>query len=54
MGIALCHFDLTVRELGLVGIWRQEEPPAGIKFDRPWLEGKEDRLAASQSVVCRP
>ncbi|HOU55401.1 MAG: nitroreductase [Smithella sp.] len=31
MGIALCHFDLTVRELGLAGIWRQEEPPAGIK-----------------------
>lgn len=31
IGIALCHFDLTVKELGLAGSWRQEEPPIGIK-----------------------
>jgi len=25
MGIAMCHFDRTVNELGIAGIWRQEE-----------------------------
>lgn len=33
MGIAMCHFELTVRELGLTGKWRQNESAPEIK---PW------------------
>lgn len=25
MGIALCHFDLTVKEMGLSGIWKKSD-----------------------------
>jgi hypothetical protein len=32
MGIAMCHFDLTARELGLTGQWVEEEPD----IDRPF------------------
>lgn len=28
MGIAMCHFELTARELGLAGGWEAFEPPA--------------------------
>lgn len=31
MGIALCHFDLTAREMGLKGVWRREDPAPQIK-----------------------
>lgn len=27
MGIAMCHFELTARELGLAGAWTVREPP---------------------------
>lgn len=27
MGIAMCHFDLTVKELGITGCWRLDESP---------------------------
>jgi len=33
MGIAMCHFELTARELGLEGNWRQNESAPEIK---PW------------------
>jgi hypothetical protein len=33
MGIAMCHFELTVAELGLTGKWRQNETAPEIK---PW------------------
>lgn len=29
MGIAMCHFELSAKELGLAGIWQNNEP--GIK-----------------------
>ena len=31
MGIAMCHFDLTVNEMGLKGSWLREDAPATIK-----------------------
>lgn len=31
MGIAMCHFDLSARELGLQGHWKVDEP----KIDKP-------------------
>ncbi len=31
MGIALCHFDLTVREMGLAGNWRHDDAATAIK-----------------------
>lgn len=31
MGIALCHFDLTVKELGLAGSWRLDEAAPKLK-----------------------
>lgn len=31
MGITMCHFDLTVRELGIKGKWQQDEPAGQIK-----------------------
>jgi hypothetical protein len=31
MGIALCHFELTARELGLPGGWRQDDTAPKIK-----------------------
>ncbi len=31
MGIAMCHFDLTVKELGLAGSWRQDDAASKIK-----------------------
>lgn len=31
MGIALCHFDLTVKELGIAGSWRHDEAAPSIK-----------------------
>ena len=31
MGIAICHFDLTVAELGFKGIWHREDPAPQIK-----------------------
>ena len=27
LGIAMCHFELTARELGLYGRWLLQEPP---------------------------
>ncbi len=31
MGIAMCHFELTAREMGLTGNWRQNESAPEIK-----------------------
>jgi len=31
LGIAMCHFDLTVQELGRAGTWRREDPVPEIK-----------------------
>ncbi|MRR15045.1 MAG: nitroreductase [Deltaproteobacteria bacterium] len=34
MGIALCHFDLTVKELGIAGSWRPDEAaPSGKSWE---------------------
>jgi nitroreductase len=44
MGIALCHFELTARELGLSGRWVKEEPdihkPDGnYLYTASWFDG---------------
>ncbi len=31
MGIAMCHFELTVKELGVAGSWRQDDSAPQIK-----------------------
>jgi hypothetical protein len=36
MGIAMCHFELTARELGLPGKWEEQQPI--LKKDDPTLE----------------
>ena len=44
MGIAMCHFDLTVKELGIAGSWRQDDASPKIKsweYTATWqAEGK--------------
>jgi nitroreductase len=46
MGIALSHFQLTVRELGLAGGWSLEAPPhppdaaEGLEYVATWKEGR--------------
>jgi nitroreductase len=42
MGIAMCHFDLAAKELGLTGQWRYEQPdidePNGqIEYTASWI-----------------
>ncbi|MBN1797944.1 MAG: hypothetical protein JW822_05185 [Spirochaetales bacterium] len=44
MGIALCHFELTVRELGLNGRWKHADPglpelPPYTEYCISWLGG---------------
>jgi nitroreductase len=44
LGIALCHFEQTAREAGLVGRWAVEEPsvqkPAEpVEYTASWIEG---------------
>jgi hypothetical protein len=36
VGIAMCHFDLTLRELGLTGIWTAADPGL-VPVDEPTL-----------------
>jgi len=42
MGIAMCHFELTARDLGLSGIWEDNrtdlEPPDDIEYCITWRE----------------
>lgn len=42
MGIAMCHFELTARDLGLSGIWEDSqpdlEPPDYIEYCITWRE----------------
>jgi hypothetical protein len=43
MGIALCHFELTAREVGLEGHWMVEEPSSGragggMEYTATWIE----------------
>ena len=35
LGIALCHFELAARELGLAGEWVLDEPHEGTLRPRP-------------------
>jgi hypothetical protein len=42
MGIAMCHFDLTMKELGIPGRWITEEPDIGkldnlTEYSASWL-----------------
>jgi hypothetical protein len=42
MGIALCHFELSARELGLEGAWAVNEPtmrPRGLEYTATWIDG---------------
>ncbi|MEW6333101.1 MAG: nitroreductase family protein [Thermodesulfobacteriota bacterium] len=39
MGIAMCHFELSAKELGLKGGWSAEDPcitPAGLEYVASW------------------
>ena len=42
IGIAVCHFDLTAKELGILGKWKFEEPKLeqarGFKYTITWKE----------------
>jgi nitroreductase len=42
MGIAMCHFDLAARDLGLAGVWKVEEPgtaaSAGVEYTATWRQ----------------
>jgi nitroreductase len=42
MGIAMCHFELTARDLGLSGIWEDNrpdlEPPENMEYCITWRE----------------
>jgi hypothetical protein len=45
MGIAMCHFELTARELGLQGRWERNEPgiiiPDGpLEYTVSWVDGR--------------
>jgi hypothetical protein len=33
MGIAMCHFELTAKDLGLKGQWQQSMPPIELPDD---------------------
>ena len=35
LGIALCHFELVARELGLAGEWVFDGPAASVGADAP-------------------
>ncbi|MDY6905526.1 MAG: nitroreductase family protein [Thermodesulfobacteriota bacterium] len=42
MGIAMCHFELTARELGAQGIWQRQQPvhihpPADTTYTMTWV-----------------
>lgn len=46
MGIAICHFELTAREIGLSGRWtlepkRESAPGAQIRYTATWIDGIE-------------
>lgn len=46
MGIALCHFELTAREIGLSGHWtvekqRESPPGAQTRYTATWVDGIE-------------
>ena len=47
MGIALCHFELAARELGLGGSWKQlaeETERPGLLYSTSWvLEDRKGR-----------
>jgi nitroreductase len=42
IGIATCHFDLSVKEKGLPGVWEFKKPnleiPNGLKYTISWFE----------------
>jgi hypothetical protein len=45
MGIAMCHFDLAARELGLAGTWEASEPeiarPDGLtEYTATWVTAR--------------
>jgi hypothetical protein len=44
MGIAMCHFELTAKELGIVGKWKISDPgsisvPQDTEYVVSWVEG---------------
>ncbi len=49
IGIAMCHFDLSTKELGLTGAWNVDDPrinAAGLEYIVSWtsLAGSEERF----------
>jgi hypothetical protein len=46
MGIAMCHFELSAKELGLAGVWQNLKPDIkitdkNIEYVVTWVEGAE-------------
>lgn len=42
MGIALCHFELSANELGIKGVWKDEEPDLqadDMEYVVSWIHG---------------
>ncbi len=43
LGIAMCHFDLVAREVGLDGLWVVDDPgldvPDGVEYTATWRSG---------------
>jgi hypothetical protein len=44
MGIAMCHFELTAKELGLEGEWKREDPAfatadGALTYTASWVDG---------------
>jgi hypothetical protein len=51
MGIAMCHFELTARELGLPGTWELTDPRYALpsepaEYTATWREARPTRVAA--------
>jgi len=48
MGIAMCHFELTARELGLYGSWSVDDPhlpkPDGCEYTVSWISQENDEM----------
>ena len=47
MGIAMCHFELTARELGLKGNWKQQGPRISSE-DKEYIVSWKERLIQSK------
>jgi len=54
MGIAMCHFEITARELALKGSWIIEDPkiqiPEGAEYTVTWIAGENQLNEETNSI----